>query len=64
MDACRPTLSCDFTLSAPAFGLDKANEVFGPPAACASCVSLSQDTDKRPSATQLSIASIPTAHIR
>src|SRR5438105_3750416 len=32
MDACRPTLSCDFTLSAPAFGLDKANEVFGPPA--------------------------------
>ena len=32
MDACRPTLSCDFTLNAPAFGLDKANDVFGPPA--------------------------------
>jgi pyruvate,water dikinase len=32
MDACRPALSCDFTLNAPAFGLDKANEVFGPPA--------------------------------
>jgi phosphohistidine swiveling domain-containing protein len=32
MDACRPALSCDFTLSAPAWGLDKANEVFGPPA--------------------------------
>ena len=32
MDECRPTLSCDYTLQAPAFGLDKANEVFGPPA--------------------------------
>ena len=32
MDACRQTLSCDFTLNAPAFGLDKANDVFGPPA--------------------------------
>lgn len=32
MDECRPTLSADFTLEAPAFGLDKANEVFGPPA--------------------------------
>ena len=32
MDECRPALSCDFTLQAPAFGLDKANEVFGPPA--------------------------------
>ena len=32
MDACRPALSCDFVLEAPAFGLDKANDVFGPPA--------------------------------
>jgi len=32
MDECRPALSCDFTLNAPAFGLDKANEIFGPPA--------------------------------
>jgi phosphohistidine swiveling domain-containing protein len=32
MDDCRSTLSCDFTLEAPAFGLDKANDVFGPPA--------------------------------
>ena len=32
MDACRPVLSCDFTFNAPAFGLDKANDVFGPPA--------------------------------
>jgi rifampicin phosphotransferase len=32
MDECRSTLSCDYTLHAPAFGLDKANEVFGPPA--------------------------------
>lgn len=32
MDECRPVLSCDFTLHAPAFGLDRANYVFGPPA--------------------------------
>ncbi|MDP9320937.1 MAG: PEP-utilizing enzyme [Chloroflexota bacterium] len=32
MDECRAALSCDYTLQAPAFGLDKANEVFGPPA--------------------------------
>ena len=32
MDECRPVLSCDFTLQAPAFGLDRANYVFGPPA--------------------------------
>ena len=32
MDACRPTLSCDFTVNAPAWGIDKANDVFGPPA--------------------------------
>jgi phosphohistidine swiveling domain-containing protein len=32
MNECRPRLSCDFTLQAPAFGLDKSNEVFGPPA--------------------------------
>ena len=32
MDACRPCLSCDFVLQAPAFGLDKANDRFGPPA--------------------------------
>jgi phosphohistidine swiveling domain-containing protein len=32
MDDCRSTLSCDFTLHAPAFGLDRANLVFGPPA--------------------------------
>jgi phosphohistidine swiveling domain-containing protein len=32
MNDCRPALSCDFTLQAPAFGLDKANDVFGPPA--------------------------------
>ena len=32
MDECRPVLSCDFTLNAPAFGLDRANYVFGPPA--------------------------------
>ncbi|HEV2250984.1 MAG TPA: PEP/pyruvate-binding domain-containing protein [Candidatus Limnocylindria bacterium] len=32
MDECRPTLSAEFTLEAPAFGLDRANLVFGPPA--------------------------------
>ena len=32
MNECRPALACDFTLQAPAFGLDKANEIFGPPA--------------------------------
>jgi pyruvate,water dikinase len=32
MDACRPRLAIDFTLNAPAFGLDAANKVFGPPA--------------------------------
>jgi len=32
MEACRPRLACDFTLNAPAFGLDAANTVFGPPA--------------------------------
>jgi phosphohistidine swiveling domain-containing protein len=32
MDECRAVLSCDFTFQAPAFGLDRANYVFGPPA--------------------------------
>ena len=32
MDECRPALSCDYVLHAPAFGLDRANLVFGPPA--------------------------------
>ena len=32
MDECRPALSADFVLQAPAFGLDRANLVFGPPA--------------------------------
>jgi len=32
MDECRPVLSCEFTFNAPAFGLDRANLVFGPPA--------------------------------
>ncbi|HEX6062416.1 MAG TPA: PEP/pyruvate-binding domain-containing protein, partial [Candidatus Limnocylindria bacterium] len=32
MDECRPVLSCEFTFHAPAFGLDRANYVFGPPA--------------------------------
>jgi rifampicin phosphotransferase len=31
MDECRPTLSWEFTLEGPAFGLDRANYVFGPP---------------------------------
>ncbi len=31
MADCRPALGCDFALEAPAFGLDKANEVLGPP---------------------------------
>ena len=32
MDECMPVLSCDYVLEAPAFGLDRANLVFGPPA--------------------------------
>jgi rifampicin phosphotransferase len=32
MDECMPVLSCDYVLEAPAFGLDRANFVFGPPA--------------------------------
>ena len=32
MDDCRSRLACDFTLNGPAFGLDRANYVFGPPA--------------------------------
>ena len=32
MDECRPVLSADFVIEAPAFGLDRANLVFGPPA--------------------------------
>ena len=31
MTSCRPVLACDFVIEAPAFGLDKANEVLGPP---------------------------------
>jgi len=32
MDECLPALSCDYVLNAPAFGLDRASLVFGPPA--------------------------------
>jgi phosphohistidine swiveling domain-containing protein len=32
MDDCRSTLASDFVIEAPAFGLDAANKVFGPPA--------------------------------
>jgi len=32
MDECMPVLSCDYVVQAPAFGLDRANFVFGPPA--------------------------------
>jgi rifampicin phosphotransferase len=32
MDECMPDLSCEYVLHAPAFGLDQANLVFGPPA--------------------------------
>ncbi len=32
MDECRPALAADFVIQAPAFGLDRANLVFGPPA--------------------------------
>ncbi len=32
MDACLPALSCEYVLNAPAFGLDRANLIFGPPA--------------------------------
>ncbi|MEA2662529.1 MAG: rifampicin phosphotransferase, partial [Chloroflexota bacterium] len=32
MNDCLPRLSCDFVIQAPAFGLDRANDVFGPPA--------------------------------
>ena len=32
MDECMPALSCEYVLHAPAFGLDRANLVFGPPA--------------------------------
>jgi len=32
MDECMPVLSCNYVLHAPAFGLDRANLVFGPPA--------------------------------
>src|SRR5438477_3052282 len=31
MDECVPTLACEYALNAPAFGLDRANLVFGPP---------------------------------
>ncbi len=31
MNECLPRLSCDYVINAPAFGLDKANDVFGPP---------------------------------
>ena len=30
MADCRPALACDFALEAPAFGIDKANELLGP----------------------------------
>ena len=32
MNECLPALACEFVLNAPAFGLDRANIVFGPPA--------------------------------